>query len=379
MVGVMVGSAAMIIALSVLNGFDEMLTSYFNDFDPDIKVTSVKGKNFPENTVKLEDLLKVEGLENVSSVLEENALFKYRKKEHVAIIKGVDEHYAHTNGIDSLMVEGQFELTDQMGQQFCAVGRGVAHILGLRLNFMDPVHVYVPRRKGKITNDITKAFRKDYFFPSGIFKVNLSYDETDIILPIASVRKLLEYTNEVSSLHISVKEGYDIDDVQKEVKELFGTEFKVANRMQQNESLYKVFQTEKFFSFIILTFILIIFSFNLVGSLTMLILEKKDNISTLKSLGADAKMINQIFLFEGWLISLIGVVLGLVFGFILCSIQIKFGVLKLVEGSFLVDAYPVALELNDFLVTFATVAFLGWISAFVPIRFINKRKVFIDD
>lgn len=369
---------SMIISLSVFNGFDELFKSLFSTFDPQLKVTAVKGKTFDSKSEKIANLFDIEGVSQIAEVLEENALFKYRDKEYIATLKGVSNNFASTNGIDSMIVDGQFLLHDEFGKNMAIIGKGVEQYLGVRLNFLNPIHVFVPKRNGKLTSNPEKAFNKDYLFPSGVFKIELDYDAKYVILPIDFARNLLDYTSEVSSLEISVKESYKVERVKSEIKKLLGEEYKVQDRFEQNESLFKIFKTEKSAVFMILTFILIIFSFNLIGTLTMLIIEKKNNIITLKNLGADDSLINRIFLLEGWLISIIGAVIGLILGFVLCYIQVKFGVIQLKGGSYIVDAYPMAIEFKDFILTFFTVAFLGWLSAIIPIRFLGKKGAFMN-
>ena len=365
---------SMIISLSVFNGYDDLFTRLFSKFDPDIKISAVEGKTFSLDSIPYEQIQRIEGVNAIAVIVEENALFRYRDKEYIASIKGVSDNYSKTNDIDSLMVEGKFQLHDQYNQDFAIVGRGVQHALDIRLNFTNPIHVFVPKRTGTVSANPEQAFKKDYLFPSGVFKIELEYDAKYVMLPIGFARKLLEYENEVTSLELNLKEGYKVNRVQNEIKALLGSGYKAQDRFQQNESLYRIFKTEKSAVFIILTFILIIFSFNLIGTLTMLILEKKSNIETLKNIGAGQTLIDRIFLYEGWLISIIGGVLGLLLGFVLCWIQIHFGIIKLSGGSYIVDQYPVALEFGDFVLTFFTVVFLGWLSAFIPVRFIRKGQ-----
>jgi lipoprotein-releasing system permease protein len=370
--GVAVGTMALIIVLSVFNGLESMVRSIFNTFDPDIMITATEGKTFETDTAQLRLLSGTEGLECWSLTLEENALLKYGERQYIATIKGVDDNYPMVSGIDSSMWEGEFTLMSETGRPYAIPGVGVAQYLGIRVNFVTPLFIYVPKKNGS-SMDAENAFNRQYIFPSGIFQIEKEFDSRYVYLPLDFARELTDDGNRVSAIEVRLNEKADQDAVQKNIKKIFGHGFLVRNRYEQQEIFYKVMKSERLAIFIILTLILTIASFNIIGSLTMLIIEKERDIGILKSLGAASDLIRKIFIFEGWLISIVGATTGLVLGFIICWIQQRFGIVKLQSETLIMDAYPVVMKLKDFIVVPATVLLIGYWAAWYPVRYLTKK------
>ncbi|MBK7710532.1 MAG: ABC transporter permease [Bacteroidales bacterium] len=370
--GVAVGTMALIIILSVFNGLETMVRSIFNTFDPDIKITAAEGKTFIADTTRLRLLANVDGLSCYSLTIEENALLKYGERQYIATIKGVDDHYTIVTDIDSSMWEGDFILTSEQGRPYAIPGVGVAQYLGIRVNFIEPLNIYVPRKDGSSVS-AENAFNKKFIYPSGIFQIEKEYDSKYVYIPLEFARELTEIEEGVTSIEIKFRETADPSSVQKKIKKIFGKGFLVQNRYEQQEIFYKVMRSERLAIFFILTLILTIASFNIIGSLTMLIIEKERDIEILKSLGANSDLIRKIFIFEGWLISIVGAATGVILGFIICWIQQTFGVVKLQSETLIMDSYPVVMKLKDFIIVPATVLLIGYWAAWYPVRFLTRK------
>jgi lipoprotein-releasing system permease protein len=371
--GVTVGTMALIIVLSVFNGLETLVRSIFNTFDPDLKITPLTGKTFVPDSSKLILLSSVNGVACYSQCIEENALLKYGEKQYIATIKGVDATYTSINSIDSSMWEGEFILYSDQGRPYAIPGIGIANYLGIRVNFITPLNIYVPKRSGSVDLNPENAFIRNYIFPSGIFQVEQEYDSKYVFLPIDFARDLLEYKKEVSSLEIKFDVSAQQSAVQKEVTQIFGNDFIVQNKYEQQELFYKVMRSERLAIFFILTLIIIIASFSIIGSLTMLIIEKERDIEILRSLGADNTLIRKIFIFEGWLISIFGAFAGILLGFLICWIQQHYGIIRLHGESLVMDAYPVVMKIKDFIIVLLTVLIIGFWAAWYPVRFLTKK------
>ncbi len=371
--GVAVGTMALIIVLSVFNGLELLVTSIFNTFDPDIKITAAEGKTFIPDTTKLNLLSDVNGVCCYSLTIEENALLKYGDRQFIATIKGVDDNYTSVTNIDSAMWDGEFMLRSGMGRPHAVPGVGIAQYLGININFITPLFIYVLRRSAESTLDPEDAYNREYIFPSGIFQIEQAYDSKYIYLPFDFAARLIENENEVSSVEIRFTDEADASAVQKNVTKIFGKDYLVQNRFEQQELFYKVMRSERLAIFFILTLILIIASFNIIGSLTMLIIEKERDIEILKSLGANSTLIRKIFIFEGWLISIIGAAAGIVLGFLVCWLQQTYGIVELPSESLIMDEYPVVMKLKDFIIVPATVLLIGYWAAWYPVRYLTKK------
>lgn len=372
--GVTVGTMALVIVLSVFNGLEDMVKSIFGTFDPDLEISITEGKVFLPEESKIAKLRTIEGIADYSLVLEENALLKYGDKQYIATVKGVDDSYSRITGLDSVMWDGEFLLKDEKGREFAVVGQGVANNLGIGLTFLTPLNIYVPKRTGSASSvNVSNAFIRKYVFPSGIFNIEQEFDSKYIFVPLDLMRDLLEYSSEVSGIELKLKNNFPVDKVQPQIEELFGEDFTVKNKYQQQELFYKVMKSERMAIFFILSFIILIASFNIIGSLTMLIIEKEKDIEILRSLGADSALIRKIFLFEGWLISIIGSFAGLILGIFICWLQQRFGLVRLQGDSLIIDAYPVVLKLADLLMITATVLLIGFWAAWYPVRNLSKK------
>jgi lipoprotein-releasing system permease protein len=371
--GVSVGTMALIIILSVFNGLEEMVSSIFNTFDPEIRITAAEGKVFIPDQEKIARLNQLEGIYSFSLTLEENAMFRYEEKEFIASVRGVDDNYPLVTGLDSAIIEGEFRLRSPGGRPEAVIGAGVASRLGLNIYFIAPLQIWVPRRTGTTNLDPEDAFIKKYISPSGVFRIEQEFDSKYVLIPLDFARDLLEYDAEISSIEIKTENSADPDDIKSAVKEIFGSDFNVRDRLEQQSVFYKVMRSERLAIFIILTLILLIASFNIIGSLTMLIIEKERDIEILKSLGADNSLIRRIFIFEGWLISIIGAATGLLLGFIICWLQMRFGFIQLSGDTLIMKAYPVVLKLRDFITVPATVLLIGYWAAWYPVLYLTKK------
>jgi len=371
--GVAVGTMALIIILSVFNGLEKLVTSIFNTFDPDIRITAAEGKTFVADSTKLNLLSKVNGVSCYSLTIEENAALKYNEKQNIATIKGVDDNYALVTGIDSSMWDGKFLLRAEGGRPYAVIGAGIAQNLGLRINFVEPLWIYVPDKNSSSILNQDEALNNDFIFPSGVFQIEQEYDSKYIYVPLDFARDLIEAGNAISSIEVKYSGKADEKKVQKDIINIYGAGFVVQNKYEQQEIFYKVMRSERLAIFFILTLILIIASFNIIGSLTMLIIEKERDIEILKSLGANNNLIRKIFIFEGWLISIIGAIIGLIFGFFVCWLQQEYGIVKLQGETLIVDSYPVVMKSFDFVVVTGTVLLIGFWAAWYPVRYLTKK------
>lgn len=372
MTGVMVGTMALIIILSVFNGLEKMVTEIFSTFDPDIKITAARGKVFVPETGKMLKIKDIPGVEDFAVTLEENALLRYDERQFIGTVKGVDANYQKMTGLGNSMWDGEFILSDSLGNPYAVIGMGVANTLGIRVNFVTPLAIYMPNRMGSINNP-ESSFNRQYIWPSGIFEVEQEFDSKYVFIPLPLVRELLDYEDEVSAIEVKLVPGADMKQAASHVRDLFGEGFTVQDRFEQQDLFYKVMKSEKLAIFIILTFIIIIASFNIIGSLTMLIIEKEKDVRILRSLGARDSLIRKIFIYEGWMISIIGTFAGLAAGFIICWAQQEYSLVRFQSESLILDAYPVVMKLPDFLLTGITVLTIGYIAAWYPVRYLNKK------
>lgn len=375
-IGVAIGTMSLVIVLSVFNGFDGLIKNLFGSFDPDLKILPVTGKTFTTDST-FKAIKKINGITLYSEILEENALLKYGKRQRPVIVKGVDTTFKQMTGIDTMMVEGSFLLHKKNQQQFAVLGYGVALDLGVGLTFVNPIKFYAPKRDAKLSHNPTNAFNIKYLYPSGYFMIQPDFDTQYAIVPLPFARKLFNYPKAISAIEIKVENRADIETIKEEIQQILGEKYKVLNRFELHDVFFKMMQSEKAIIFLILLFILIIASFNVLSSLTMLLLDKKQDIIVLQSLGATPKTIRRIFFLAGWLISLIGAIIGVFLGVLICFLQIKFGLIKL-SGSdnFIIENYPVALHFVDIFIIFTTVALIGYLSSLFLVRFTTKRFLY---
>ncbi|MCK4406646.1 MAG: ABC transporter permease [Bacteroidales bacterium] len=374
-IGITIGTMALIVVLSVFNGFEKLVISLFNTFNPDLVITVKEGKTFNSNEFPSEKVKNIPGVVYFTEVVEENALLKHKAKQHIVTIKGVSEDFEKMSRLDTMIIDGEFILKNE-GRSFTVIGAGVAYYLGANpKDFTNPISVYIPKRTKSTSLNFENAFNNQLILPSGVFSVQQDFDINYIIVPLEFARELLEYNDEVTSIELGLEQDADTDEIQSEIQNILGEHFLVKNQFQQQELLYKIMKSEKLAIFLILSFILLIATFNVIGSLSMLILDKKKDIAVLSSMGANKKLIKRIFLIEGLLISVIGAILGLTFGGILCWLQQRFGIISLGpgDGSFVVDAYPVQTQILDFVYVFITVFLIGLAATLVPVKQISKK------
>lgn len=374
--GVVIATTALVCALSVFNGFNGLVALMFSSLDPELKIIPVKGKVFDPHTPEMNAVKQMPEIVYFSEVLQENALIRFQDSQSFGIIKGVDATYKRMSEIDKALVDGEFKLREDI-VDYATLGMGLAYTLGARVGFVSPLEIYAPKRNERVNlNNPRASFDMEYAYVSAIFRINqTTYDDSYIIVPIELSRSLFRYDTEVSSIEIKTDEGTDIQQVKKHIRLLLGDNFLVQDRYEQHEDSFKMMQIEKAMTFLILCFILTIALFNLVGSLSMLMTEKQEDVKTLRNMGADEQLIKRIFLFEGWMISGFGAVIGIVIGVFLCFLQMKFGLISLGQqaGAFIIDAYPVEIVWSDIVIIFVTVVTIGFISSWYPVHSLSKK------
>jgi lipoprotein-releasing system permease protein len=377
--GVAVGAFALIVVLSVFNGFEVVISQMVNAVAPDLLVLPSKGKTVESIDFPFEAVAKMKGVKAYTEIIEEDALFRYGEKQHIGRIKGVGESYQQQGLMTAAMVEGDFILKRE-GFQFAVVGAGVAWYLGMNVkNPSDQLLVYVPRAGGQATS-LDQGFSNRAIQAVGVYASQQDYDARYVYVPLEWARELLGMDQQFSGVEIFLDETVAVQSVQKQLQELLGGAFSVKDRFQQQATLYQIMRTEKWAIFIILTFILIMATFNVIGSLTMLIVDKQKDTSVLKSFGAPDSLIRKLFLTEGILISVAGGLAGLVLGIVLVIMQQQFGLLKLGNGtgSFVIDAYPVHLALADVVSVFFIVTIIGGISSVYTVWQAMRRRKSIE-
>ncbi|MCQ2145066.1 MAG: FtsX-like permease family protein [Bacteroidales bacterium] len=375
-VGMAIGTAALIIILSVYNGFDELVKSMMGTVEPDLLVVPSEGKAFVPEGEAYNWLYDQESVASVCTVLQEQVFLNYGGKQSVVIAKGVDQVYEEESPLESYIREGEYSF-HKGDVPLALVGAGLAYKMGISPRFLTPIEIYFPTRTRAISlANPTAAIRSVKIWPSATFAVSSEIDNAYMLLPIDQMRKLLEYEDEVSGVEIRFVPGtqpQEMRRVQKELGERLGSGMQVRDRYQQNESLYKMMKYEKAAIFLILIFVIIIIAFNIFGSLSMLIIDKRGDMETLRSMGATDSLVRRIFVLEGWFISLLGLAGGLVVGILVCLAQQHFGIIRM-PGSFIVQAYPIVLSWTDVLVTVAGVAVIGYLIALLPVASFYKKE-----
>jgi lipoprotein-releasing system permease protein/zinc transport system substrate-binding protein len=369
--GIAIATLAMVCILSVFNGFHDLVQDMFSAFDPELKILPAKGKVFDSNAPEILQVKKMPEVAVFSECLEDNVLVKYDDKQVVAIMKGVPDNFNQLTNIDSILLDGTFKLSDEVND-YANFGRGLADNLGVNAAFIYPVEIYAPKRKEKfnIANP-AQSFAMELAYISSVFEVEQPvYDNQYLLVPLSLSRELFQYETEVSAVELKLKENANLSKVQKKIQATLGDMFLVKNQYEQQESSFKMMSIEKWMTFLILCFIMTIAIFNVIGSLSMLIIEKKQDIATLRNLGANYKLITRIFLIEGWLISIIGGIIGVVLGIILCLAQQVFGLLKL--GTQTGIFYPVRIAAGDIFFILLTVIVLGCFAAIYPVSRIKN-------
>lgn len=377
--GVAVATTALVIVLSVFNGFHDLVAGYFTNFDPQLKVVPVKGKTAPADDPILTKIRHLPEVEVATETLQDMALAVYNGHQTMVTIKGVDDNFADLTHITEILYgDGQFQL-HTANLEFGTPGIRVASDLGTGARWKDYLRIYAPRRQGQLDMaNPQDGFVVDSLLSDGVvFAVKQKkYDANYIITSLGFARRLFDGQGMVSALELRLKPGSDFNAVKKEMQEIAGAKYNVLDRFEQQADTYKIMRIEKLMAYIFLTFILVVACFNIIGSLSMLIIDKKDDVVTLRNLGATDKDINRIFLFEGRMISVFGALLGIAVGLLLCLLQQQFGLVKMGDdGAFIVNAYPVSVHYSDILVIFFTVIAAGWLAVYYPVRAFARRKM----
>ena len=378
--GVAFATLAMVCTLSVFNGFQDLVQTMFTAFDPELKITSVTGKVFDADDDRMKNVQEMPEVEIFSKSLEDNAMVQYKGRQAMVVIKGVEDNFNQLTAIDSILYgRGELKLRDEVAS-YAIPGIELISVLGTGIRFLDPLEVYAPKRgvKLNVANPST-GLRMDYLHSSGLtFAVNQQkYDDSYILTSLDFARNLFQYDTEVSSIELKLHPNADVDLVKKKISKFLGDDFLVQDRYEQQMDTYRIMEVEKLISYLFLSFILLIACFNVIGSLSMLIIDKREDVITLRNLGADNQLIFRIFLFEGCLISFIGALVGVCGGLMLCLLQQEFGFLSLGSGdsagAFVVDAYPVSVHFCDVMLVTITVLVVGFLSVLYPVRYLSRR------
>ncbi|HXD93074.1 MAG TPA: FtsX-like permease family protein [Bacteroidia bacterium] len=373
-----VGTSALIIILSGMNGLTGLVQTLYNSFNPDIKITAVSGKVFTANDAFIADIKNVNGVAYVSKTLDDNMLLKFNDQLQITHIKGVDENFTDVTRFDTLVVEGKYFSPEKNNQ--LVLGKGVAYRLGVSLsNVFTPVSVFCPKRGVSESLNPEDAFNEEKCHATGFFSINDDFDFTYGLMSYETARELLQYpASTVTALEVGLKPNADMDAVKNEIQKIAGNKYQLKNKYEQNDVLFKTLKTEKLWTFIILAFVLLIATFNIIGALTMLIIEKKKDVQTLSAMGADVNLIRKIFMTEGLMIIFIGASIGILIGYGLCLLQQHFGFVSFEEG-YIVDAYPIEVRFSDFVLIMATVLCTGFIAAIYPVRVFTKQNLFQEN
>ncbi len=370
---VAVVTAALIIILSAMNGLSDLVETLYNSFHADVRITAVKGKTFILDSADVVAIKKIPNVVWYTEIVDENALVENEDRQKIVTMRGVSDDYVKFTRFDTTVHQGTYNLHPQ-GRMGAVVGAEIGAILNL--GEMSALNLYVPKRDRNLSLDFDnldeEPFNKDVVYVSGLYSVSSDFDGKYVILPIEKVRELMDYTKETTSAELGVKKGTNPDEVVEAVKKLIGQKYFVQNRYSQNELLFSTLKSEKVWTFMILLFILFIATFNTIGSLTLLIIEKKKDIGVLWSMGADAPVIRRIFFTEGLLISVTGTIIGSILGLALCFAQQKFGFIHLSSG-FVVDIYPITVRMNDIFLIIGSVTAIGLLAAWYPVQIYTKK------
>ena len=377
-VGVAVATMALVVTLSVFNGFHDLVATFLTAFDPQIQVVPTQGKTAPADDPVLQKIRTLPEVDVATESVEDQALAVYQGKQAMVTVKGVDDNFDQLTHINDILYgDGEFSL-HAANLEYGTVGIRLADQLGMTADWDGYLNIYAPQREGQLDMmNPTEGFVEDSLIsPGAVFMVrNAKYDANYIVTLIGFARRLFNQQGMLSQLELRLKPGSNLDAVKAEMREIAGEKYRVLDRMEQQADTFRIMKIEKFIAYIFLTFILAVACFNIIGSLSMLIIDKKEDVTTLRNMGATDKQITRIFLFEGRMISVIGAVIGILLGLLLCWLQQEYGLVALGQssGSFVVDAYPVSVHPEDIIVVFLTVVTVGFVSVWYPVRYFAKR------
>lgn len=373
--GVALATLALVCTLSVFNGFHEMVEGLFTAFDPQLKITAKQGTTFSPQDERIVKAVGLPEVEMVAQTIEENAMVQYKDKQLMVTIKGVEDSFTQLTDFNDILYGRSEFLLQEEGVEYGILGMGVASTLGTGLQFVDPLPVIAPKQHVRVNiANPGAAFARDYLHsPGTVFLVNQEkYDSRYILTSLTFARQLFGYQNEVTAMEVKLKAGVNENRVQSQMEEMLGNDFLVQNRFEQQADVFRIMEIEKLISYLFLTFILIIATFNVIGSLSMLIVDKREDAQTLRNLGASNQLIERIFILEGWLIAAYGALIGIVIGIVLCLIQHHFGIITL-GNNFIVEAYPVSVHFTDILLIFITVLVVGFLFVIYPVKYMSKQ------
>ena len=367
LLGYVVGAAALIIVLSVFNGFENLFSTLYSQFDADIQITSTVGKSFPTSQLNIAQIKNIDGVLHVNYVIEENVLARYNGKQVLATVKGVDETYLNAVQLDTNLISGAL-LLQEGDTNFALIGQGLAYQLGVQpddqFNFLT---IYVPSKGDIDLLNAENAFKRNPIFPIGVLGIQEEVDNKYILVPLRFIEPLLEKKNQVSAIEIRLRNDASMDKIRSQIEENAGDSFLVKNRFQQRDSFYKVMKSEKFISFMILLFIMMVAAFNTVGSLYMLVIEKKKDLKIFASMGLTANQARKIFMFEGIILAIFGGLVGIILGGSICWLQQEYNLINFSSSQgFIIDSYPVRINATDFLYVFLTIVGIGFITSLYP-------------
>ena len=376
--GVAVATMALVVVLRGFNGFSDLVASFFTNFDPQLKIEATKGKAMPADDPLLVKVKHLPGVEVATECVQDQALAVYHDKQAMVTVKGVEDNFDSLTHISNILYgDGDFTL-HVANLQYGVIGIRLAQDLGTGVTWQDYLQIYAPQREGQYdASNPTDAFVKDSLVsPGALFQVKQSkYDQGYVITSIDFARRIFNRQGEITSLELRMKPGVDIDNAKEEIQAMLGDKYKVLDRYEQQADTFNIMRIEKLFAYVFLTFILMVACFNIIGSLSMLIIDKKNDVITLRNLGATDGQIRRIFLFEGRMISAAGAVIGIVLGLILCWLQQTYGLVQLGDqaGNFVVNAYPISVHPEDILLIFLTVILVGWLSVWYPVRYMSRK------
>ena len=377
-IGISVGSFALIVVMSAFNGLENVISSMNSQLTPDLQIASTKGKTVNLATFPAEQIQTIKGVEYLSPAITEDALFRANDKQHIGQVKGLGNIYGQIPRVNGTIQSEDGLILSDAGYDYAVPGSGVAWHLGINaFNPYSVVRIYVPKRGNATTMSLENSFNSGVLSIQSTFTTYQEMDETTVLVPYEWLSELLEYEGKASTIDLFLSPSADAKKVKKEIKNIVGSEFTVKDQQEQQETLYKIMRSEKWAVYVILTFILILATFNVVGSLSMLIIDKRKDTEILKAMGANRKFIHQLFIDEGLLISVAGGIIGLLLGSVLILLQQKFGFIKFGNGgSYIVDAYPVLLKIKDIVLILFTIIIVGGTSTLLTVRHAMKKEGF---